>query len=63
MYGEKGIELVREAARVEDALPPFNEDVVRQALGTRSSETSIILCPIFMQKKKYIYKLTKLYVF
>jgi len=32
MYGEKGIELVREAARVEDALPPFNEDVVRQAL-------------------------------
>jgi len=32
MYGEKGIELVREAARVEDWLPPFNEDVVRQTL-------------------------------
>eukprot|EP00088_Acartia_fossae_P058626 TRINITY_DN6884_c0_g1_i1.p1 TRINITY_DN6884_c0_g1~~TRINITY_DN6884_c0_g1_i1.p1 ORF type:complete len:187 (+),score=13.14 TRINITY_DN6884_c0_g1_i1:45-605(+) len=32
MYGEKGIELVREISRVDDQLPPFNEDVVRQTL-------------------------------
>lgn len=37
MFGEKGIDLVREAARTDDNLPPFNEDVVRQTLEeTRS---------------------------
>lgn len=32
MYGEKGIELVREINRTKETLPPFNEDVVRQTL-------------------------------
>ncbi|XP_023330026.1 DNA replication complex GINS protein PSF1 [Eurytemora carolleeae] len=32
MYGEKGIQLIREAARSEESLAPFNEDIVRQTL-------------------------------
>jgi len=32
MHGEKGIELLREAARSQDVLLPFNEDQVRQTL-------------------------------
>ena len=32
MYGEKGFELVKEAARSSFNMPPFNEDVVRQCL-------------------------------
>jgi hypothetical protein len=30
MYGEKGLELVKEAARSTYSMAPFNEDVVRQ---------------------------------
>ena len=32
MFGEKGLELVKEAARTHNTLIPFNEDVVRQTL-------------------------------
>eukprot|EP00088_Acartia_fossae_P054641 TRINITY_DN6297_c0_g2_i2.p1 TRINITY_DN6297_c0_g2~~TRINITY_DN6297_c0_g2_i2.p1 ORF type:complete len:198 (+),score=21.01 TRINITY_DN6297_c0_g2_i2:32-595(+) len=32
MYGEKSVELVREASRAFDNLQPFNEDLVRQSL-------------------------------
>jgi len=32
MFGEKGLELVKEAARTHHSLIPFNEDVVRQTL-------------------------------
>ena len=32
MFGEKGLELVKESARTNNALIPFNEDVVRQTL-------------------------------
>ncbi len=33
MYGDKGVELVKEAVRAGDSLAPFNEDSVRYALG------------------------------
>lgn len=33
MFGDKGLELVKEAARSRDNLTPFNEDVVRQVGG------------------------------
>jgi len=32
MFGEKGVTLVREAARIQDVLPPFNEDIFRQTI-------------------------------
>ena len=35
MYGDKGVELIKEAVRAGDNLAPFNEDSVRYALGTR----------------------------
>jgi hypothetical protein len=34
MYGDKGVELVKEAVRAGDSLAPFNEDSVRYALGS-----------------------------
>ena len=34
MYGDKGVELIKEAVRAGDNLAPFNEDSVRYALGT-----------------------------
>ncbi len=33
MYGDKGVELVKEAVRAGESLAPFNEDSVRYALG------------------------------
>ena len=33
MYGDKGVELVKEALRAGDSLAPFNEDAVRFVLG------------------------------
>ena len=32
MFGEKGLELVKEAARTHNNMVPFNEDIVRQTL-------------------------------
>ena len=38
-FGEKGIELVKEASRSNFNLAPFNEDVVRQVPASKSEET------------------------
>jgi hypothetical protein len=35
MYGDKGVELIKEAVRAGDSLAPFNEDAVRYTLGKK----------------------------
>ncbi|GLG92669.1 hypothetical protein R5R35_001770 [Gryllus longicercus] len=32
MFGQKGLELIKELNRTPDVLPPFNDDVIRQVL-------------------------------